>query len=515
MSCSKRYLSFFELIAASFQQVAVVKTRASLNGTSLIEHSEMAIHPDPNLAHGEEEKVQDMHPTSTLKVCGREQGRRTVIRTTSRAKIYQGFFGQIYVKKKTTYLSGKQEGATPIGEEAVYLLHPSFLRAVIEIHQVGIGGKISRSLRYCPTLPNDFGIFEICRSGDMEGFRQALTRQEVPIHAQMEDGDSLLHLACMNGSLELCSLLIELGVDVSHEDNFGRKAFQIFSNYPRKSDHCVEAMVRLLILGQEHVEEHDISNFLEVYWGPPDGIEWLLSTDFYLKGLDLIRGQLLHRVMGLFARDPPLWTNLVRKIVRQAEDLHCPHIDSEDASPIMYTLLDSLFGMTWDPIEGAQVSEAWLEALAMEGVDVREFLKVEMELHGENYTPPSQWDNIPQRFLVFDIGQKPSVEWDWWIDPDGPASLVCHEFRHMACSYTEGYLLPGYYTWEHAWPFINPEWAHHLGWWSPDSAEHRLWRHMIDLADSRAARRVAKREAKIARAEGTYRRKRMPGSWID
>ena len=474
----------------------------------------MTVHSDQTLAHGEDEQVQDMHPTSTLMACGRERGRRNVIRAISRTKIYQGFFGHIYVMKRTTYLSGKQEGATPIGEEAVYLLHPSFLRAIIEIHQVGIGGKLSRSLRYCPILPNDFGIFKICRDGDLEGFRQALTRQEVPLDAQMWNGYTLLHLASSSGNSELCSLLIELGVDTSHEDIFGRKAFVIFSDSSHRFKYDVEAMVRLLILSQEHVEEHDISNFLDYYWGPLEGIECLLSPDFSQIELNQRISLLLHWVIEEFTWDPPLWTNLVRKIIRKAEDLHCSFARFEGASARPFTLLDTLFGSTWVPIEGAQVSEAWLETLATEGLDVREYLKVEMELHKENYPLPYYHDSIPQRSLVFDIGQKPSVEWDWWIDPDGPASLVCHEFRHMANSYNEN-LIDSDELWDGTWPFINSEWALHLDWQRHDPAENRWWRHMIDLADSRAARRVAKKEMKVARAEGTDRRKRMPGSWID
>lgn len=473
--------------------------------------------PSNTLAHGEEEQVQDMHPTSTLMVRGRKRGRRNVICTISRARIYQGFFGHICLKKKTTHLSGKQEGTTPISEEVEYLLHPSFLRVAIEIHQVKIGGKLSRSLRYCPILQGDLEIFNICQNGDLEGFRQALTRQEVPIHAQDQGGWTLLHMACLGGNLELCSLLIELGVDASPEDIFGRKALHIFSNKSNRWNHFVEAMVRLMILGQEHVEEHDIIHFSDCYIGPPEGIECMLSPDNYPTEIDWRRLPLPHlvKIVRRFAMDVPGWTNLVQKMVRQAEDLHCLHVDSEVVSAQPLTLLDQLFGWTRDPIEGAQVSEAWLKILAMEGHDVREYLEVEMELHENPYTS-WYWE---KRFLVFDVGQKPNVEWDWWIDPDDPASLMCHEFRQMACHYVD-FDTDIFYTdgrWLQTWPFIIPQWARsrHPGLKSYDAATERLRRHMVDLADSRVAHRVAKREMKVARAEGRYPRKRMPGSWID
>lgn len=498
-----------KLTTASLQQVAVARAHRSLDSASAVEHSALAQDSDPPLVQGEEEQAQDIRPTSTWMVPGRKRGRRNVTFTVSTARSYQGFFGYICVKTKTTHLSGKQEGTTPISEEVGYLLRPAFLRFAIEIHT---GGKLSRSLRYYPILQEDLEIFRICYRGDLEGFRQALTRQEVPIHAQISNGWTLLHMACLGGNLELCSLLMELGVDAGHEDIFGRKALHIFSN-SFYVYHSVEAMVRLMILGQEHVEENDVIKFMEYYKGPPQGVEFLLSPDVHPTELDWRRLPLPH-VVGIvthFARDVPRWSNLVRRIVRQAEDLHCWRVDSIFASDQSLTLLDELFGETSDPIEGAQVSEAWLEILAMEGLDVREYLEVEMRLHEDKYTLPHRYMKPMKRFLIFNLEQKLTVEWDWWIDPDDPASLLCNEFKHMACRFDyrdqDG-------EWVKTWPFVIPKWAGHLGWESSYYAENPLWKHMIDLADSRAAHRLAKREMKIARAKGTYSRKLMPGSWI-
>ena len=509
-------MSFFELTSASLQQEVVTRTRRSLDGTSVIEQSQMVPHSDPTLARGEEEQVQDIHPTSAVMGCGRQRGRRHVMCTTSSERIYRGFFGHIYVKKKTTRLSGEQERMKPISEEVEYLFHPSFLRLAFEMNQVSYGGKLSRFLRYCQILPNDFEIFKICENGDLEGFRQALIQQEVPLHAQKRNGSTLLHMACQGGSLELCSLIIELGVDASHEDIFGQKALIYFSNNSYQFDDCVEAMVRLM-LRQEHVEEHDILCFSNDFVGPPEGFECMLSPDVYPTELDWRRlpiEYLVQTVMN-FAMDIPRWTKLIRKMVRRAEDLHCLHYSRMYpflTSGQSITLLDHLFRSTLDPIEGAQVSEAWLEILAMEGHDVREYVEVEMKLHEDIITPPVWFDDVAHRFLVFDVGQKPKIEWDWWMDPNDPASLVCDEFRHMACRYSE---MDNDGAWVQTWPFIIPGWARRLGWEVPDPARNRVWRHMVDLADSRAARRVARKEMKLARAEGTYTRKRMPGSWVD
>ncbi|KAL6715960.1 hypothetical protein ACLMJK_006922 [Lecanora helva] len=483
-----------------------------LDETSNITHPMITPHSDPILAHGEREVVQDIHPTSTSMVCGQKRGRRNVVCTTSITRIYEGFFGHVFVKKKTTHLRGEQKETTQIGEEVVYLLRPSFLRMAIEMN---VGGKLSRSLRYCPILPKNSEIFQMCRLGDLEGFRGALSRQEVPLHAQNERGSTLLHMACEGGSLELCSLIIELGIDASHENIWGEKALHVFSIFSSNLDHGAEAMVRLMIQDQEHLDEHDILRFCNSYNGPPEGFDCILSPDVHPTELDWkhLPLQYLMSAIRHFARDVPRWTNFVRKIVRQAEDLHRSHIDPEFPTAQPLTLLDQLLVLTKDPVEGAQVAEAWLEILAMEGLDVREYLKVEMELHEDNnILPPWVYSShYDQRILIFYVGQKPYVEWDWWIDPDEPGGLVCDEFRHMACRYD----VKTYHNWAYIWPFVFPEWARVSDLKSLDPAINRSWKRIIDLADSRAARRVAKKEMNVARAEGRYSRKRMPGSWIN
>ena len=38
--------------------------------------------------------------------------------------------------------------------------------------------------------------------------------------------------------------------------------------------------------------------------------------------------------------------------------------------------------------------------------------------------------HVNPRQLIFELGNQPSVTWDWWIDEDSPASLVREEFKH-------------------------------------------------------------------------------------
>ena len=171
-------LSCFVLITASFQHVVVTRTHRSSDKSSGTEHSDKTPDPDPTFAQGEKEKSQDM-----LTLCGRKRARRNVTRTTSRVTIYQGVLGSIWLIERTTHLTGKQEGATPINKEVRYLIHPTFLRIAIGVLEFGIGGRPARFLRFCPILPEDSEIIQICLEGNLEAFRGALIWQEVPIHA--------------------------------------------------------------------------------------------------------------------------------------------------------------------------------------------------------------------------------------------------------------------------------------------------------------------------------------------
>ncbi len=431
---------------------------------------------------------------------------------------YWGLFGSAFVRTKTASLRVTQQEETPISEEKTFTIHPSFLQTAIEVCQQRNGGRVSRSLRYYPILPSDSAVFELCSQGDLEGFKIALTRNEVPISAQSWDGWTLLHSACQSGNIELCSLLIHLGADPGHADIFGRKALDIFSNCADESSSCAETVIRLLITSQMDLTGNEVDECSTCYIGPPEGLECMISPDVYPEELDwrhLPLKPLLTAVQA-FSLNAPEWTNLMRKIVRLSTDLHRVHEPQKrtsDLSPTErcpnLTLLDELFKCVYDPIEGAPIARAWLSILATEGHDVTRYLETEMNLHADHECiQPARWTNLDRK--LFFCFAEPSVEWDWWINPEAPASLLCNEFRHMICRYeTRRYWEWG---WEHSWPFLIPEWSARCGRSSYRPDRNKKWQKMNELARSRAARRVEKKGIKSARVEGTYRPTRMPGA---
>ena len=432
---------------------------------------------------------------------------------------YWGLFGSAYFKTKSTSLCLPQQEETQIFREKTFTIHPWFLQRAIEVRYQRDGGRVSRSLRYHPILPYDSKVFKICINGDLEGFKKALIRNEVPISGQLSDGSSLLHCACINANAELCLLLIQLGVDPGHVNILGATALEIFSIFANRQGSCVETTIRLLGSSQANLTEKNIDRCLECYEGPPEGLECILSPDVYPVELDWHHLPLktLLTAIHLFSRDATEWTNLVRKIVRLSADLHRVHhkwrgyYDRLPLEPYQnLTLLDELFVYTYDTIEGAAMARTWLSILATEGHDVTRYLKTEMALHADQkfkiLSPRGEADD---RKLSFYFTDEPTVEWDWWINPEASASFLCNEFKHMIRRFD--YIIDES-EWERTWPFLIPKWSAWLGCCSHSPDERK---QIIALANSRAARRAEKKRTKIARAEGTHRPTRIPGAWID
>ena len=108
--------------------------------------------------------------------------------------------------------------------------------------------------------------------------------------------------------------------------------------------------------------------------------------------------------------------------------------------------------------------------------------------------------DVPRQ-LLFHWESGPSVSWDWWIDPDSPASLACEEFKHLI----DPKNIPGWWKeWEAQWPFEHPAWNNDL--FDQDS-------ELYELVQKRANRRIKKNLIKAARAQGLRKRVKIPGAW--
>lgn len=227
-------------------------------------------------------------------------------------------------------------------------------------------------------------------------------------------------------------------------------------------------IARLLAQAQEDFSAFDMSLWFRDYRGPPEGADFILSQDLaqdYICSADVSDQTypVLAAILRLYAEDSEPWDPVIRTLIRRGADVHAPvhrylrHLDqSEYLCPLAQygTPLDELFMETLDPLEGQAAADGWLQILASEGHDILAYLKTESALHVKpiQLTHPSYQrleEDDNERKLVFDFGACPSVSWDWWISPSSPASLLREEFKFMAITPPNGWLL---YFWKDAWP---------------------------------------------------------------
>ncbi len=119
-----------------------------------------------------------------------------------------------------------------------------------------------------------------------------------------------------------------------------------------------------------------------------------------------------------------------------------------------------------------------------------------------------------RRYLIISL-EKPSISWDWFIDPEGQAYDVLEEFKNLRCvTYIDMHRKDrlGF-----NWPIIYSMWH-----WSV------AYRHLyafyrkkedsifVQRANDRFKRRCEKKAMKLAKAQGILSRgPKMPGAWID
>ena len=177
------------------------------------------------------------------------------------------------------------------------------------------------------------------------------------------------------------------------------------------------------------------------------------------------------------------------------------------------TPLDELFSRNKDPFAAKIAADGWLRVLASEGHDPSNYLMGEFILRTEemHFTHPSirSADHRSPRKLFFEFGDRPSVFWDWWIDPKSSISLLREEFR---CLTQVSLYWFGLSSREESWPYTLPLWSllhqeyGHGAWPSECEASCKL-------ADDRAIARTKAKAAKLLRAQRGKRPRRVPGAW--
>ena len=233
----------------------------------------------------------------------------------------------------------------------------------------------------------------------------------------------------------------------------------------------------------------------------------------------------LASVLRLYAKDFGPWDSIIRTLIRQGADVHAPvrrrlsYLDqSEHPCPLAQygTPLDELFMKTLDPWQGQAAANSWLQILASEGHDISVYLQRESDLHIKpmQLTHPSYrtpgYDN--ERKLVFDLGTRASVSWDWWISPRSPAFLLRQEFKLMAISRPDWFLIAR--SWKESWPIRYPVWSElHQSYGDADSRKRH--KKLLKLAGLRFAKRLAKKGQKSGRPQIYEEPRKVPGGPFD
>ena len=285
-------------------------------------------------------------------------------------------------------------------------------------------------------------------------------------------------------------------------------------------------IVRLLVHKQEDLSAFDVSHYFQRYFGPPEGAELVISeypVEYDRRSLDDYSGEgypTLAAVLWSYAREPSAWESVLRALIRRGAGLHARvRRDREDMNRIWYpchmadygTPLDELFRWNEDPFERRIEADGWLRVLASEGHDPSNYLREEFILRAEemHFTHPSicSSDHDSPRKLFFELGDRPSVYWDWWIDPKSSISLLREELK---CLTQISRFHPE--TWEEYWPYAVPLWSRleqeygYEAWSSECRAREKL-------ADDRAIARTKAKAAKLLRAQRGKGPRRVPGAW--
>jgi hypothetical protein len=170
------------------------------------------------------------------------------------------------------------------------------------------------------------------------------------------------------------------------------------------------------------------------------------------------------------------------------------------------------------PFDAQAIGTRFLEMLDASNVDLAEYLTFERQHHPEGLLAPEIRIFI-NRGLSFKVPDRRAIKlyiceeqpfllsWDWWVDPKETAFIVLHEFRHFGQA---EYSFYNEYDPRVYWPFIYPIWTFRLIR-LPKDVRTMLSKRFQQRFD----RRWQKKMIKQAKIQGTYKKPKIPGTWID
>jgi hypothetical protein len=290
--------------------------------------------------------------------------------------------------------------------------------------------------------------------------------------------------------------------------------------------------LRVLSQAQTDISMVDVESLVASYWGPPEGIELLLSQYTNLGGTPdehhrHMFAAIFQVVVKRFGGDCTQWESLVRKLIHQGVDVHGYVFVGSALGEGWGTLLDDLFIYTYTPLEASIVGNFWLRILASEGFDISTYLEEEISLYTALHLVPSPVLSGCRK-LIFQLGETQSVSWEWHVEPESGALLVRDMFKSLIFTIDLNDLefVRSVDCHRILWPWGHHVWYRYLYEYYMDPELRGLnfsrfggWeflqksRQQTKLVDSRAARRMAKKAWKSRRAWRKKYPSQMPGAW--
>ena len=141
-----------------------------------------------------------------------------VVSKVTGSRSYHGWLGDVRIQSSSRFLapSSQSRGVSSkkvVAEEKRVLIVLSFVRKIYEFRYNGSLGRVSRALNIYPILLANSSIFMKCRAGDIQGLQSAFSLGVVSPYVRDQYGMTLLHYAASTRQSELCTLLLQLGVD--------------------------------------------------------------------------------------------------------------------------------------------------------------------------------------------------------------------------------------------------------------------------------------------------------------
>lgn len=392
---------------------------------------------------------------------------------------YQSILGQLKLRKRTKVLNSSTDDPnrdgvdTIISQENRFSVILSIVRTVLELRSWGSYFQIPTSLSIYAVqhLPR-----RLCWPENIEAFKLALRDRKISPYIINQHGQNLLHRAVNYGNIELCSLLLHLGVDVNYYNDDGRKPIHSWISPPANQS----LLLRTLLNGGCEIDLEDLDIILrENRLMSREAVDLvLLANDTSFRTYYESRGpsSLLRIAIAHFKVGDWQWNSGLRELLRYNKDAHRETVqrDSESWSGVPnfeWTHLDALFLSETCPFRAEYIAQQWLQLLADEGFDIVKYISEEKSIHeSQDYlTCPIKPDarasiksadlGLLHRSLIFQTDEKPSISWTWWIDPQSSGRLVRHEFRHMNLAHQLDISPFEEDPWKNTWPYDYPIWS--------------------------------------------------------